>query len=173
MWFYQEVDEVEQTPDFNRPGPSRGTSSRTPVAGSSASNMRNKRLFLTDGWTCPFAGVCIYMFRINISKQLPEEGFHKDLWVWKSLKIILITSPATTDAVDDDDELVNTSHVWILVFLICNLHIDYVDTISSLSLICHLMQKIKSPLHVHQQRMKLLVKISLVVMWAHADDNHW
>jgi dynein heavy chain len=79
MWFYQEVEEVEATPDFNRPGPSRATSSRTPVAGSSASNMRNKRLFLTDGWTCPFNGVCIYMFRINISKQLPEEGFHKDL----------------------------------------------------------------------------------------------
>lgn len=79
MWFYQEVEEVEATPDY-RPGPSRATasSSRTPIAGSSANNTKN-RLFLTDGWTCPFQGVCIYMFRINISKQLPEEGFHKDL----------------------------------------------------------------------------------------------
>lgn len=37
------------------------------------------KLFLTDGWTCAFTGVCIYMFRINNTKQLPEEGFQKDL----------------------------------------------------------------------------------------------
>lgn len=37
------------------------------------------KLFLTDGWTCAFTGVCIYIFRINTTKQLPEEGFQKDL----------------------------------------------------------------------------------------------
>lgn len=83
MWFYQESDEVEATPDYSRPGPSRGTasSSRTPIPGTSSSAMSTskKTLFLTDGWSCAFTGVCIYMFRINISKQLPEEGFHKDL----------------------------------------------------------------------------------------------
>ena len=81
LWFYQEVEEVEQAPDYSRPGPSRATasSSRTPVAGSSAMSSSKNKLFLTDGWTCSFTGVCIYMFRINISKQLPEEGFHKDL----------------------------------------------------------------------------------------------
>jgi dynein heavy chain, axonemal len=36
-----------------------------------------KKLFLTDGWNVALTGVCVYMFRLNISKQLPEEGFHK------------------------------------------------------------------------------------------------
>ena len=83
MWFYQEVEETEHVPDHSgRPGPSRATasSSRTPIPGtSSAMSASKNKLFLTDGWSCPFTGVCIYMFRINISKQLPEEGFHKDL----------------------------------------------------------------------------------------------
>ncbi|KAF4514205.1 UNVERIFIED_CONTAM: hypothetical protein B566_EDAN019421, partial [Ephemera danica] len=39
-----------------------------------------KKLFLTDGWSVPLTGICIYMFRLNTSKQLPEEGFHKDLF---------------------------------------------------------------------------------------------
>jgi len=39
-----------------------------------------KKLFLTDGWEVPLTGICIYMFRLNIGKQLPEEGFHK---VWR------------------------------------------------------------------------------------------
>lgn len=81
LWFYQEVEEAEAAPDYSRPGPSRATasSSRTPVAGSSAMSASKNKLFLTDGWTNSFTGTCIYMFRINISKQLPEEGFHKDL----------------------------------------------------------------------------------------------
>lgn len=50
------------------------------LAGSSSSGpAKQHKLFLTDGWECGFTGVCIYMFRINNSKQLPEEGFHKDL----------------------------------------------------------------------------------------------
>lgn len=39
-----------------------------------------KKLFLTDGWQVPLTGICIYMFRLNTGKQLPEEGFHKDLF---------------------------------------------------------------------------------------------
>lgn len=37
------------------------------------------KLFLTDGWSSPFTGVCIYIFRLNTTKPLPEEGFQKDL----------------------------------------------------------------------------------------------
>lgn len=36
-----------------------------------------RKLFLTDGWQVPLSGICIYMFRLNTGKQLPEEGFHK------------------------------------------------------------------------------------------------
>lgn len=46
---------------------------------SSSGPAKQHKLFLTDGWECGFTGICIYMFRINNSKQLPEEGFHKDL----------------------------------------------------------------------------------------------
>lgn len=48
---------------------------------SSSGPTKQHKLFLTDGWDCGFTGICIYIFRINNSKQLPEEGFHKDLWV--------------------------------------------------------------------------------------------
>lgn len=83
LWFYQEVEEAEAVPDYSRPGPSRATASsnmsKTPQGTSSSMAASKNKLFLTDGWSCSFTGVCIYMFRINISKQLPEEGFHKDL----------------------------------------------------------------------------------------------
>lgn len=108
LWFYQEVDEPEPPPvvDANKPGPSRtgmaSSSSKTPQGkdenedshlrilpysfsssgGASPSGLpppKHKKLFLTDGWTCAFTGVCIYIFRVNTSKQLPEEGFQKDL----------------------------------------------------------------------------------------------
>lgn len=108
LWFYQEVDEPEPPPvvDANKPGPSRtgmaSSSSKTPqgmlhikwiyqylvhilptlLGGASPSGLpasKHKKLFLTDGWTCAFTGVCIYIFRVNTSKQLPEEGFQKDL----------------------------------------------------------------------------------------------
>lgn len=85
LWFYQEVDEPEPPAASEpKPGPSRAggvsTVSKTPQ-GTSSSNGPTKqhKLFLTNGWDCAFTGVCIYMFRINNSKQLPEEGFHKDL----------------------------------------------------------------------------------------------
>lgn len=109
LWFYQEVDEPDPPPvvDANKPGPSRtgmaSSSSKTPqgkglfilhpanadslhpfsfLGGASPSGLpppKHKKLFLTDGWTCAFTGVCIYIFRVNTSKQLPEEGFQKDL----------------------------------------------------------------------------------------------
>lgn len=47
----------------------------TPAAGP----VYKHKLFLTDGWNCEFTGVCIYIFRLNTTKQLPEEGFQKDL----------------------------------------------------------------------------------------------
>lgn len=59
IWFYQDAQETGE-------------------AGNS--DHHKKKLFLSDGWDFPFVGVCIYMFRINISKQLPEEGFQKDLY---------------------------------------------------------------------------------------------
>uniref|UniRef100_A0A8W7PQG3 Dynein, axonemal, heavy chain 5 n=1 Tax=Anopheles coluzzii TaxID=1518534 RepID=A0A8W7PQG3_ANOCL len=86
MWFYQEVEDVDQPGDrdANKPGPSRAgasSSSKTPQGASSSSHSHSKhKLFITDGWSCAFTGICIYMFRINIQKQLPEEGFHKDLY---------------------------------------------------------------------------------------------
>lgn len=84
LWFYQEVDEPEPVPAEPKPGPSRAggvsTVSKTPQGTSSSSGpVKQHKLFLTDGWEFGFTGVCIYMFRINNSKQLPEEGFHKDL----------------------------------------------------------------------------------------------
>lgn len=43
------------------------------------SKPKKKKLFLTDGWEVGLTGVCIYIIRLNTTKQLPEEGFHKDL----------------------------------------------------------------------------------------------
>lgn len=76
LWFFQPTDE-EVPVDYNKPGPSRAMAmSKTPTE----QQQRPKRLFITDGWSCPFTGVCIYILRINIIKQLPEEGFQKDLF---------------------------------------------------------------------------------------------
>ena len=52
------------------------------VSGSSSGTLR-KKLILTDGWQVPLTGICIYIFRLNTGKQLPEEGFHK---VWQNVK---------------------------------------------------------------------------------------
>lgn len=49
------------------------------VSGQRSGPLKRK-LFLTDGWQVPLAGICICMFRFNTGKQLPEEGFHKDLF---------------------------------------------------------------------------------------------
>jgi len=43
------------------------------------SKPKKKKLFLTDGWEVGLTGICIYIIRLNTTKQLPEEGFHKDL----------------------------------------------------------------------------------------------
>ncbi|XP_055377517.1 dynein axonemal heavy chain 5 [Condylostylus longicornis] len=99
MWFYQEVDEPEPTPsvDTNKPGPSRSgvsTVSKTPLGTTPTGVEKKKKLFLTDGWSCPLSGVCIYMLRLNTYKQLPEEGFQKDLYcgIINAKGIGLITS---------------------------------------------------------------------------------
>lgn len=108
IWFYQEADEPESIAPTEQPkaGPSRAagtsSSSKTPqgipirfavasVRGHSIYYLRVKtgttpagpvvkhKLFITDGWECAFTGTCIYIFRLNTSKPLPEEGFQKDL----------------------------------------------------------------------------------------------
>jgi dynein heavy chain, axonemal len=72
LWYYQDVEELDKTQD----GKPRPTAQGKP----SAPQVKfKKKLFLSDGWDVKFTGICIYMFRINVSKQLPEEGFHKDL----------------------------------------------------------------------------------------------
>lgn len=48
------------------------------MVGSIAGNVvRKKKLFLTDGTTVPLTGICVYILRLNNTKPLPEEGFHK------------------------------------------------------------------------------------------------
>ncbi|KAK4873406.1 hypothetical protein RN001_015435 [Aquatica leii] len=76
MWFYQDVAEEPQTPiEINKPSTSRLQTNVT-----RHNPIMKKKLFLTDGWEYPLTGICIYIFRLNTSKQLPEEGFHKDLY---------------------------------------------------------------------------------------------
>lgn len=80
MWFYQEIEEPEPpTQTDSKPGPSRqlqaNQSTRSQLTATSA--VKKKQLFLTDGWDIPLRGICIYIFRTNTSKQLPEEGFQK------------------------------------------------------------------------------------------------
>jgi len=53
--------------------PNQGTRSAVSAPQAPA----KKKLFLTDGFQVPLTGMCIYMLRLNTSKQLPEEGFHK------------------------------------------------------------------------------------------------
>lgn len=79
MWFYQEVEEQEQTTQIeNKPGPSRQLqSNQSTRSQQQAQTVIKKKLFLTDGWDVPLKGVCIYIFRTNTTKQLPEEGFQK------------------------------------------------------------------------------------------------
>lgn len=74
MLFYCKVKKI-----LNVKFKTGGTSSSAGAAASTTPTNGKHKLFLTDGWSCCFTGVCIYMFRINTSKQLPEEGFHKDL----------------------------------------------------------------------------------------------
>ncbi|XP_066590394.1 dynein axonemal heavy chain 5 [Prorops nasuta] len=87
LWFYQEVEEFE-------PAKSTEIITTKSSGGRTAANVAvakvkeqkeikepaKKKLFLTDGWQVPCTGICIYMLRISTSKQLPEEGFQKDLY---------------------------------------------------------------------------------------------
>lgn len=82
MWFYQDVEEQElqvNSEASNKPSTSRmlqASSSRTNLLQQTVPVVR-KKLFLTDGWDVPLTGICIYIFRTNTNKQLPEEGFQK------------------------------------------------------------------------------------------------
>ncbi|XP_063990451.1 dynein axonemal heavy chain 5 [Diachasmimorpha longicaudata] len=90
VWYYQVTEEPEQRPNDTviqgqtMKGGTRGTPGNpAPNKSKEVKELKEpikKKLFLTDGWQVPCAGVCIYMFRINTSKQLPEEGFQKDLF---------------------------------------------------------------------------------------------
>uniref|UniRef100_A0A2S2PXW6 Dynein heavy chain 5, axonemal n=1 Tax=Sipha flava TaxID=143950 RepID=A0A2S2PXW6_9HEMI len=79
MWFYQDV-EVEDSDSFEmiqvKPSNSNRSIQRRP---SLVSKPKKKKLFLTDGWEVGLTGICIYIIRLSTAKQLPEEGFHKDL----------------------------------------------------------------------------------------------
>lgn len=78
MWFYQEVEELEQQISVEQP---KASTSRAPTQTlktiAVTVPVRKKKLFLTDGWDVPLTGICMYMYRINVTKQLPEEGFQK------------------------------------------------------------------------------------------------
>ncbi|CAH1389655.1 unnamed protein product [Nezara viridula] len=94
IWFYQEVEEQVSVPNVDHgKGVLRGiqTNVKTQVQNTVS---YKKKLFLTDGWSCPLTGICIYMFRLNTVKQLPEEGFQKDLFcgVINARKVGLVTT---------------------------------------------------------------------------------
>lgn len=79
MWFYQDVEEQEAV----QPAEPKPSTSRQLQPTTSRSNLiqtvpvYKKKLFLTDGWGVSLTGICIYIFRTNTAKQLPEEGFQK------------------------------------------------------------------------------------------------
>ncbi|XP_008556957.2 dynein axonemal heavy chain 5 [Microplitis demolitor] len=101
VWYYQVVEEPEPLRVIETGQAMKG-SSRAPVTAPSNKAKEpkepkeppKKKLFLTDGWQTPCTGVCIYMFRINTTKQLPEEGFQKDLYtgVIDTTKISILAS---------------------------------------------------------------------------------
>lgn len=81
VWFYQEMLDTEAMAALE---PSKPSTSRQLQPSTSRMNLQpnvtpiyKKKLFLTDGWEIPLKGICIYIFRTNSSKQLPEEGFQK------------------------------------------------------------------------------------------------
>ncbi|XP_049782831.1 dynein axonemal heavy chain 5 [Schistocerca cancellata] len=95
LWFFQEVEEPEIPATTEAPDTLRGgILSVTIVSGSASSGGPRKKLFLTDGCQVPLSGICIYVFRLNTGKQLPEEGFHKDLFcgVLDMARVGLVTS---------------------------------------------------------------------------------
>ncbi|XP_017781875.1 PREDICTED: dynein heavy chain 5, axonemal [Nicrophorus vespilloides] len=96
MWFYQDMEDMETLPvpepKVNPIRPLQPSTSRTQM--TLQQPVMKKKLFLTDGWETPLTGICIYIFRTNTNKQLPEEGFHKDLFCGKidAEKIGLVTT---------------------------------------------------------------------------------
>ncbi|BES98150.1 dynein heavy chain [Nesidiocoris tenuis] len=95
IWFYQDVEEK----------PAASSQELTKVIGGlraiqggkthvHATSTIKKKLFLTDGWETPLTGICIYMFRLSTTKQLPEEGFQKDLFcgVINAVHVGLVTT---------------------------------------------------------------------------------
>ena len=78
MWFYQDVEETDhQAVTEPKPGASRQLRASTSRPAAATQPVMKKKLFLTDGWDVPLTGLCIYIFRTNTVKQLPEEGFQK------------------------------------------------------------------------------------------------
>ncbi|XP_076639069.1 dynein axonemal heavy chain 1 isoform X1 [Colletes latitarsis] len=101
VWYYQEVEEPEtvrppETTQTKTPSARPGPNASAPKAKEQKETKEpaKKKLFLSDGWQAPCTGICIYMFRISISKQLPEEGFQKDLYtgVIDTKKVGIITT---------------------------------------------------------------------------------
>lgn len=77
MWFYQDMEEVEPPITTENPKPSTSRTLQSSVSKTQTVPVVKKKLFLTDGWECALTGICVYIFRINTTKQIPEEGFHK------------------------------------------------------------------------------------------------
>ncbi|KAL1518053.1 hypothetical protein ABEB36_001736 [Hypothenemus hampei] len=106
IWFYQEVLDVEAMSAMAMDVPSTSNKTAPSARGLQASTSRvnllqspikpiyKKSLFLTDGLDVALTGICVYMFRTGSSKQLPEEGFQKDLFcgVIDAQKIGLVTT---------------------------------------------------------------------------------
>ncbi|XP_015833540.2 dynein axonemal heavy chain 5 isoform X3 [Tribolium castaneum] len=97
VWFYQDVEETE-SPVVD---PAKASTSRQMQPSTSRQALLQqlqptykKKLFLTDGWDVPLNGICIYIFRTSTTKQLPEEGFQKDLFcgIIDAQRIGLITT---------------------------------------------------------------------------------
>ncbi|CAG9857423.1 unnamed protein product [Phyllotreta striolata] len=97
MWFYQEAEEpaAEAVDAVAKPAlrqqQLQPTTSRSNLLQPLADK---KRLFLTDGVDVPLRGTLVYIFRTNCGKQLPEEGFQKDLFggVINARSVGLVTS---------------------------------------------------------------------------------
>lgn len=79
IWFYQDMEDTEAQPAFdpNKPSTSRQIQPGTSRANVQTAPVYKKKLFLTDGNKEALTGICMYIFRTNTSKQLPEEGFQK------------------------------------------------------------------------------------------------
>ncbi|XP_045464260.1 dynein axonemal heavy chain 5 [Harmonia axyridis] len=97
MWYYQDMEELEvvSVVDSNKPSTSRQLQPSTSRAAQQiVQPTYKKKLFLTNGWETPLTGICVYIFRTNTSKQLPEEGFQKDLYcgIIDSQQIGLVTT---------------------------------------------------------------------------------